>query len=488
MKKGLNMGIAIALSMAMTMGLCGCAGEMAAENVDATSNIEMFERAGEINLQPDNHNLMFSFKETANGDTKIDYDFYYDGTVQIHKRLLDKQEHVFTVSESEFKLITDFMQGVRREISLEEDTGKLLAICTYYDENGDDLGQYRFEATDREIVSNFDASVIEMKNTAIAAEEEKKAQEAAKEDLQNDPAEAASTEDTASESKYKDLTGIDKEYYDKLAAAVTEEIAFFLCDDYDADGNKEAFAVVKTSDDSWYDEGVEGNVYFVDSDEVTILTENIDILWGTLELILTEDPYGNTYQMGETVTKDAPMFFAPSFIAAATAVNNLVFGVRDGKPYETNISIVGASVAIGDGQVILTKDCYDHNSDGAGHTWKPYYYHYNSETGMFDEYVGREITEEQLLTYEGAQQILDSIRADGNIINNIIERDNGIININYSDGDPAAANSEYIVFFDNVTLKVNGSSVVMLKADYRLKTETTNYKESSYGGTYYINY
>ena len=66
----------------------------------------------------------------------------------------------------------------------------------------------------------------------------------------------------------------------------------------------------------------------------------------------------------------------------------------------------------------------------SGHTWKDYWFYWDGES--FREYGGVKITEKQLRNCEGAAAILDAIKAEGESINDIFYRGNGIININHS--------------------------------------------------------
>lgn len=66
-----------------------------------------------------------------------------------------------------------------------------------------------------------------------------------------------------------------------------------------------------------------------------------------------------------------------------------------------------------------------------GHTWKNYYFYYDPSFGDFKEYVGSEITEAELKEACGFD-LAEEIRNEGYTVDNIINRDNGIININYS--------------------------------------------------------
>ena len=73
---------------------------------------------------------------------------------------------------------------------------------------------------------------------------------------------------------------------------------------------------------------------------------------------------------------------------------------------------------------------YDMNSDGTGHTWKPYWLYYSPDENTFYMYKGTDISEEKLLEYDGANKVLEKARSENMTVSEIILRENGIININ----------------------------------------------------------
>lgn len=79
----------------------------------------------------------------------------------------------------------------------------------------------------------------------------------------------------------------------------------------------------------------------------------------------------------------------------------------------------------------MTDSQYDANVDGTGHTWNVYYFYWDD--GL-KEYGGTLITAEEFLQYQGSEEILSQIAADGYEVTTIYQRKNGIININCCDG------------------------------------------------------
>ncbi len=78
---------------------------------------------------------------------------------------------------------------------------------------------------------------------------------------------------------------------------------------------------------------------------------------------------------------------------------------------------------------------FDLLSDGTGHTWKRYYLYFDETTGMFKEYGGISISKKDLSKLQGVSVILDEINNKGYKITDIFYRKNGIVNINYTDGE-----------------------------------------------------
>ena len=108
-----------------------------------------------------------------------------------------------------------------------------------------------------------------------------------------------------------------------------------------------------------------------------------------------------------------------------------------------------------------------------GHTWKRYYIHWNGSG--FDEYVGTEITQDALLQYAGASDILQQAWDQGYNIGTIISRENGIINVNLYRLEEGSQENQ------NLTLQVEGQSVSLVE----IYTDMDDWVlRNSYGGVY----
>ena len=93
---------------------------------------------------------------------------------------------------------------------------------------------------------------------------------------------------------------------------------------------------------------------------------------------------------------------------------------------------------------VTAEDAY---SDNTVKTEKEYWFYYSD--GAFREYTAKEITEEQLAEYKGARSALDEINSMGGEVVSILQRENGIININYD------AHMQELAMHYYLTLKID---------------------------------
>lgn len=104
---------------------------------------------------------------------------------------------------------------------------------------------------------------------------------------------------------------------------------------------------------------------------------------------------------------------------------------------------------------------YDMNSDGTGHTWKPYWLYYSPDENTFYMYKGTDISEEKLLEYDGANKVLEKARSENMTVSEIILRENGIININLTtEPDGEYYHNKFYI------LEVRGNSVYDVTPEY----------------------
>lgn len=120
------------------------------------------------------------------------------------------------------------------------------------------------------------------------------------------------------------------------------------------------------------------------------------------------------------------------------------------------------------GDFTAAHSTYDLCSDGTGHTWKPYWLYFSPEDNTFYPYVGHLMTEEELLKYEGASNVLEKARSEGYEIADIYIRENGIVNIDLREYYEDAQNPDGTPMYGNkfITLKINGNSVENITPEY----------------------
>jgi hypothetical protein len=114
-----------------------------------------------------------------------------------------------------------------------------------------------------------------------------------------------------------------------------------------------------------------------------------------------------------------------------------------------------------------------------GHSWKPYYFYYSRNTGDFMEYGAKEITAKELSDIVGTD-VVKELEGDGYTVDNIIQRDNGIINVNYSKETKNKDGSRSIDYM-NATYDTRISGYVKAWDDYE-----AGLYGSDFGGIYEV--
>ncbi|WP_029320439.1 hypothetical protein [Butyrivibrio sp. AE3004] len=209
------------------------------------------------------------------------------------------------------------------------------------------------------------------------------------------------------------------------AGVSADKIKYYLIDDFDSDGYYEGFVL----DNNELDEDTNtcrGKIWFVNDEGCTVLHDD----W---EYVVNEDDT----VLGEWKLDDRNfIYFNESYTTAAVSA---VYYVEDSEVYESDISKKGFVTRVGKtGDFNLTFSAYDYmytydigkedEASNMGHTWKIYYYFYDSYDMDFREYGGTAITENELEKICGFD-LAGEIRQSGYQINEIFRRGNGIINM-----------------------------------------------------------
>jgi hypothetical protein len=153
------------------------------------------------------------------------------------------------------------------------------------------------------------------------------------------------------------------------------------------------------------------------------------------------------------------------------------------------VSRIGdAGVDHNTGDLRITLSAYDCACDYAtgsaapdwlGHSWKPYYYYYSRNTGDFEEYGAKEISADEYKKITGTD-LSSILESKGYTLDNVIQRDNGIINVNYSqrtDNADGSSSTQYM----NATYDTRISDYINAWGD-----EQTGFFESDFGGIYHV--
>lgn len=260
------------------------------------------------------------------------------------------------------------------------------------------------------------------------------------------------------------------------AKVTQQDVRHYLVDDFDGDGKIEGFMFVGEEPvDEW--SGYSGTIWFVGDSECKQIHDEF-------EYVTYDD--GSIFRTLEGGDKK---FAAFSDMYTTAAVTN-IFYVDGADCKESAVSRIGSAYIDEEtGDLIITISAYDSMCDyeagsdepmWTGHTWKPYYFYYNKGAGDFAEYGAKEITREELKSICGSD-IAAVLESEGYEIGQIIERDNGIININYSQTTVNADGSKSIDY-KNATYDQRYHDFVNAWGDGE-----TGIFSSDFGGTYYIN-
>ncbi len=212
------------------------------------------------------------------------------------------------------------------------------------------------------------------------------------------------------------------------AGATMEEARYVQQRDFDGDGKEEAFVFIGSeADPDWLT--CSGTLYFVNENECKTLMDNDSFFVYEDKLIEVVETEGKTY--------------AHARIAFTTESVSYLYYVENGEVQESMISGLGAffksdyadcfciSLGLYDGSIEFTEEGHEEEGMGTGHTWKNYYFYYDKDAGDFREYVGEEVSEEELNAAVGFD-LAGEIRGEGYTVDRILKRPNGIINVNYS--------------------------------------------------------
>lgn len=189
------------------------------------------------------------------------------------------------------------------------------------------------------------------------------------------------------------------------------ELTTYLYNDFDNDGTFEMFATEASA--------AAFGIWFIDDETAVLLSKSA--IFCPVEEPLVLDMQNQKFVVFKSY-------------GDVSRTKDYMYGLRDGKPYETNISQYMIDRINQYGEVLVVQTTYDAFMDSAGdilgRTWKPYYFHVDKD-GYFKEYGGIEISLDFVRSMNGAQAILKEHLPDEAEITSTYYRDNGVVNINY---------------------------------------------------------
>ena len=225
----------------------------------------------------------------------------------------------------------------------------------------------------------------------------------------------------------------------KEADASEEDIQFWDMEDFDSDGEYEAFALIGDEPDYDFYEGgmTDGDIWFVNHYGATRFTNHIG--------------------MGLALEDNILDFGTKKYIAFydiyATGSLCYVYEVNGKEVSEASFSGYGTVKYQDNAYEFRIVDSnydmfYDPSIDATmGHTWKSYYFYYDDEADEVKEYGGIEISKEQATDLVGRDLVAECL-TDADTLDSIIYRGNGIVHVNYSSLDDYGCTYHYHVNWD----------------------------------------
>lgn len=160
-------------------------------------------------------------------------------------------------------------------------------------------------------------------------------------------------------------------YLKYLKGVIDGEIAFYDYNDYDGNGDCEMFALVGEKDADW--QNVSGELWYVDQTGAKKIEYDKKIYWSNPE----------TYRIKGQCFLALEEFYETGSVT-------FLWGVREGIPYQPNLSGKGNGISVNEyDEIELVDSEYDAGKVAdmmLGHTWKCYYFYYDGEN--FKEYGG----------------------------------------------------------------------------------------------------
>lgn len=144
-------------------------------------------------------------------------------------------------------------------------------------------------------------------------------------------------------------------------------------------------------------------------------------------------------------------------------------GSKEGKPFQPNLTTKANGFAINKyNEIEITNSAYDgireipddwkvlpDDERWIGHTYNKYYYYWDGAN--FREYGALEISVDDLLKIEGTKDLLNYIENLGATINEILYRDNKVIQINYQ--QEVHERNATVTYFHFISFRYEGKKI-----------------------------
>ena len=204
-----------------------------------------------------------------------------------------------------------------------------------------------------------------------------------------------------------------------VAGAQESDILLLDYDEYDGDGKYEVFMICGDSYEEFGAVKYKGALYFAGADCCMLVRDNLY-------------PYRMIDGKMEFSHRKCLFFYTDRVF---TANESELWTVEDGKPVESEFSQIGQVVYRGGNDFEIWMDTYDNEYDTvaelwSGHTWKPYFYHYNYSSNRIEAYEGEIISGKKFEEISGTN-LIEEIEAEGYTVETIILWGNDVVTINY---------------------------------------------------------
>lgn len=217
------------------------------------------------------------------------------------------------------------------------------------------------------------------------------------------------------------------------AGAQESDILLFDCDDYDGDGKYEAFMIVGKS-----------HTYPGGWGEETTYTGTLYFAGAAHGVSALSDSFGSYRKIDGVMDFGSRKYLFFYTDRVVTANDTELWTVREGEPVEESNLFQRGQVVYRDEypreEFEIWVDAYDYccekdglGEDGdlwTGHSYKPYFYHYDMFGDRIEAYGGEVMTKEAFEKLSKTD-IIEEIETEGYTIGEIIHWENDIITINY---------------------------------------------------------